>query len=56
MKSWTTIFHHFTADCRQYIVERKYTLYRPKKQLQSGCLSVINLVYLLLGGEFSGRR
>ncbi|KAK4069830.1 hypothetical protein Purlil1_13618 [Purpureocillium lilacinum] len=40
---------------KAHIVERKYTLYRPKKQLQSGCLSVINLVYLLLGGELSGR-
>ncbi|UNI16677.1 hypothetical protein JDV02_003091 [Purpureocillium takamizusanense] len=55
VKYWRTTFQHYHAQSRQYVAERKSTVYRPEKQLQSGCLSVINVVYLLLGGECSGR-
>jgi len=36
--SWTTVFLSYTAECGQYIEQHKSSVYRPKRQLQSGCL------------------
>jgi hypothetical protein len=51
VKAWTTVFHHYTAECREHVEQKKHTIYRPMKALQSGCLSLINVTYLIAGGE-----